>query len=83
MRKIPPPKNEPINKKRWSGPIINLMKCGITRPTNPITPATATQIPVKSDAIKNKILIVTLLSTPKCPAFASPSISAFSGRAKK
>ena len=58
-RNAAPAKNEAGIMDRISGPIKNLVICGIMRPTNPITPLKATDMAVKTPA---KIKYITFMN---------------------
>ena len=55
--------------------------CGTTRPTNPMTPLTATATPASSEVAKNRFRRSRATSTPRDAAGSAPMASAFSDRA--
>ncbi len=57
-------------------------RAGTTRPTNPMSPATATPAAVTSDASASRITRSRRTSTPRCAAASSPSRNPLSARAR-
>jgi len=66
--------------RRWSDPTMSRTMCGTTRPTNPITPLTATATPASSEVAKNRFRRSRATSTPRDAAGSAPMASAFSAR---
>jgi len=59
--------------RRWSPPRIILLRCGMTSPTNPMTPQNATQMDVSTDAMISITASKRLAFRPICLAWSSPS----------
>jgi len=54
--------------RRWSPPRIILLRCGMTSPTNPMTPQNATHIDVSTDAMISITASKRLAFNPICLA---------------
>ncbi|ABA50457.1 hypothetical protein BURPS1710b_3207 [Burkholderia pseudomallei 1710b] len=68
------------NSRACSAPTSRRHRCGVTSPTKPIAPLTATIAPVANDAITNTSRRIRATGTPSDTAATSPDISAFSSR---
>lgn len=68
---------------RWSGPHNNLDRWGITNPTKPMVPDTATAAPVNIEPAVKIMSFLFCTLTPKCCARSSPNDMAFSSLALK
>ena len=62
----------------WSLPRSILHRCGMTSPTNPMTPQNATQTDVSTEARISIHLLNLLTSRPICRAWSSPRSTRFS-----
>ena len=66
--------------RRWSDPTISRTMCGTTRPTNPMTPLTATATPTMSEVTMNRLRRSRCTSTPSDAAGSAPMASALRDR---
>ncbi len=63
-RRMAPASAAAGKRKRWSGPTISRITCGVIRPMNPIEPATATAMPVTNALSARRISFVRSTFTP-------------------
>ena len=83
MRRIAPARAAAGKRKRWSGPTIRRITCGVIRPTNPIDPATATAIPATNALRARRICFYRSTFTPRWVASSSLRERMLTSRAKR
>ena len=80
MRKMPPTSAEAGIRILWSGPTKSRVTWGMIRPTNPMTPETATQAPTVRAVSTRMNRLVDSTSMPRSAALSSPISMALRSR---
>src|SRR5690606_29786223 len=79
-RNTAPMSTETGSTRRWSVPTSIRTTCGMTRPTKPMAPETATITPVSSESMMNRVTRRRPTSMPSVRAVSSPTSSALRAR---
>ena len=81
IRYIEPNRADAGISRRWSGPMMSRVMCGIIKPTKPIRPLMETAAAVMTEPSARRIFFVLSVFTPKCCAVSSPREIMFRSRA--